>query len=96
MPIRCRQGLCRRFASADGVEIVGLHIHLGSQITDLEPLRTASEAIVALAGELRDVGRASSITSISAAASASRTTDRAVPSAQEYADALLPAVRTPG
>ena len=34
---------------ATGLEIVGLHIHVGSQITDLEPLRRAAEALVDLA-----------------------------------------------
>ena len=61
---------------ATGLEIVGLHIHVGSQITDLDPLRRAAEAIVALARELRDDGDRRSITWISAAASACRTTDQ--------------------
>src|SRR5687767_4598014 len=55
VPIDAVTELCRRFADADGVEIVGLHIHLGSQITDLAPLRRASEAIVALSRGLRDL-----------------------------------------
>ncbi len=44
-------------AARPGLEIVGLHSHVGSQITDLDPLqRAAAEAIVALANELRDDG----------------------------------------
>ena len=70
-----------------------LHIHVGSQITDLEPLRRAAAALVALARELRDDGHRASSTSISAAASASRTTAATVPSAQDYAAALLPVVQ---
>src|ERR671913_397179 len=46
VPIDGVKDLARRFAASDGVEIVGLHIHLGSQMTDLEPIRTASRAIV--------------------------------------------------
>ena len=48
--------ICRRAVRRDGLEIVGLHTHLGSQITDLDPLRRAAEAIVSLARELRDDG----------------------------------------
>ena len=48
--------ICRRAARRDGLEIVGLHIHVGSQITDLDPLRRAAQAIVTLARELRDDG----------------------------------------
>src|SRR5690606_16652628 len=42
VPIDAVKDICCRFAQARGVEIVGLHIHVGSQITDLEPLRKAS------------------------------------------------------
>jgi len=48
--------ICRRAALRDGLEIVGLHTHVGSQITDLDPLRRAAAAVVTLARELRDDG----------------------------------------
>ena len=42
-----RRGRCARArAAAPDVEIVGLHVHVGSQITDLEPLRRAAAALV--------------------------------------------------
>jgi diaminopimelate decarboxylase len=56
VPITAVKDICRQVGTARGVEVVGLHIHVGSQITDLQPLRKASEAIVALARELRDAG----------------------------------------
>ncbi|MCA1558773.1 MAG: alanine racemase [Acidobacteria bacterium] len=48
--------IARRAALRGGLEIVGLHSHVGSQITDLEPLRRAAESLVGLARELRDDG----------------------------------------
>jgi diaminopimelate decarboxylase len=95
VPIEAVKDICRRFAGARGVEIVGLHIHLGSQITDLSPLRKASEAIVALSRELRDLGV--SIDHVDLGGGLGISYDGTpVPSAQEYADALLPAVRDSG
>ena len=39
-----------------GLQFVGVHIHIGSQITTIEPLRRAATALVSLALELRDDG----------------------------------------
>jgi len=92
VPIDAVREICRRFAGADGVEIVGLHIHVGSQITDLEPLRKASEAIVALARELRDGGVPIDHVDLGGGLGVSYD-GSAVPDAEQYAAALLPAVR---
>jgi diaminopimelate decarboxylase len=95
VPITAVKDICRRFASARGVAIVGLHIHVGSQITDLDPLRKASEAIVALAAELRDLGVTIDHVDLGGGLGVSYD-GSPVPSAQEYAGALLPAVRDSG
>ena len=92
VPIDAVREICRRFAGADGVEVVGLHIHVGSQITDLEPLRKASEAIVALARELRDGGVPIDHVDLGGGLGVSYD-GSAVPGAEQYAAALLPAVR---
>jgi diaminopimelate decarboxylase len=92
VPIDAVREICRRFAGADGVEVVGLHIHVGSQITDLEPLRKASEAIVALARELRDGGVPIDHVDLGGGLGVSYD-GSAVPDAEQYAAALLPAVR---
>src|SRR5205814_3202514 len=42
--------------ATNGIEFVGVHIHIGSQITTLDPLRRAANALVTLALELRDDG----------------------------------------
>ncbi|HEV8397144.1 MAG TPA: diaminopimelate decarboxylase [Vicinamibacterales bacterium] len=39
-----------------GLRFVGLHVHIGSQITSAEPLQRAAEALAGLAIELRDDG----------------------------------------
>lgn len=39
-----------------GLRFVGVHVHIGSQITTAEPLRRAARALAALAVELRDDG----------------------------------------
>lgn len=95
IPIEAVREICRRYAGADGVEIVGLHIHVGSQITDLEPLRKASEAIVSLARELRDVGVTIDHVDLGGGLGVSYD-GAAVPTAAEYAATLLPAVRGSG
>src|SRR5204863_5579201 len=48
--------LCAHARGLTGVDVVGLHAHIGSQITDLEPLRRAARALVALAREMADAG----------------------------------------
>ena len=95
VPIDAVKDICARFADAKGVEIVGLHIHLGSQMTDLEPLRRASKALVALVREVRDLGVVIDHVDLGGGLGISYD-GSAVPSAEEYAEALLPALRDTG
>ena len=46
----------RERLDVDGLTFVGVHIHIGSQITTAEPLRRAAAALTSLALELRDDG----------------------------------------
>jgi diaminopimelate decarboxylase len=78
-----------------GIEIVGLHSHVGSQITDLTPLRRAAEALAGLARELRDDGIVIDHLDIGGGLGVSYDGTPA-PSARAYADAVLPAVRASG
>ena len=87
--------LAHRFSKADGIEIVGLHIHVGSQITNLDPLRHAAQAIVSLARELRDDGVAIDHLDLGGGLGVSYD-GSAVPSAEEYAAALIPIVKASG
>jgi diaminopimelate decarboxylase len=87
--------ICRRAARREGLEIVGLHTHVGSQITDLDPLRRAAEAIVVLARELRDDGIAIDHLDLGGGLGVSYDGSPA-PSVEDYAAALLPVVRDSG
>jgi diaminopimelate decarboxylase len=87
--------ICRRAARRPGLEVVGLHTHVGSQITDLDPLRRAAAAVVALARELRDDGVIIDHLDLGGGLGVSYD-GSSVPSAQDYADALLPVVSDSG
>ena len=87
--------LAHRFSKADGIEIVGLHIHVGSQITNLDPLRSAAQAIVTLAQELRGDGIAIDHLDLGGGLGVSYD-GSAVPSAEDYAAALIPIVKPSG
>ena len=84
--------ICRRMRGRTGLEIVGLHSHIGSQITDLTPLRRAAEALTALARELRDDGVVVDHVDLGGGLGISYE-GQPVPSAKDYAAALLPVLR---
>jgi diaminopimelate decarboxylase len=56
VPLDAAAGICRTYATRAGLDLAGLHAHIGSQITSVEPLRRAAEVLVELARELRAVG----------------------------------------
>ena len=56
VPLEQAAELYRRMKSQPGLEPVGIHVHLGSQIVTVEPLQRAAAAVVRLARELRSDG----------------------------------------
>lgn len=87
--------LCRRMRDRAGLEIVGLHTHVGSQIMDLEPLRSAATKIVTLATEL--IADGMSIEHLDLGGGLGISYDGSpAPTPAEYAAAVLPAVRESG
>lgn len=56
VPIDEAPALFREMASRKGLTPVGAHVHIGSQIATLDPLRRAAEAVAGLAHALRDEG----------------------------------------
>lgn len=56
VPIDEAPALLREMAARRGLQPIGAHVHIGSQITTLDPLSKAAEAVVALARHLRDEG----------------------------------------
>ena len=86
---------CPAAPRRDGLEIVGLHTHVGSQITELDPLRRAAAAVVTLARELRDDGIMIDHLDLGGGLGVSYDGSK-VPTVEEYAAALLPAVKDSG
>ncbi len=87
--------MCLRMRDRRGVQIVGLHSHVGSQITHLEPLQHAAEALATLACELRRAGIQIEHLDIGGGLGIPYE-GQTVPSAAEYAAAVLPMVRKTG
>jgi diaminopimelate decarboxylase len=87
--------LCAHARGLAGVEIVGLHAHIGSQITDLDPLSRAARALVSLARELAAAGTRIEHLDLGGGLGVSYDGSR-VPTAREYAAAVLPIVRESG
>jgi diaminopimelate decarboxylase len=56
MPIDVAPTLFREVAARPSLKAVGIHVHIGSQITALDPLERAAQAVVRLARELGDAG----------------------------------------
>jgi diaminopimelate decarboxylase len=56
VPLDQAAAVCRDAAGRAGVALGGLHVHIGSQIVDLEPLRRAIRAVADLAAALRREG----------------------------------------
>jgi diaminopimelate decarboxylase len=56
VPLAGARALLREMAARPGLQVVGVHVHVGSQITTLEPLQSAAERMVQLVSKLRDDG----------------------------------------
>jgi diaminopimelate decarboxylase len=95
IPIGDVAGLCARTRGRPNVEVVGLHAHVGSQITDLEPLTRAAAALVGLARRLAIEGTAIEHLDIGGGLGVSYD-GSAVPDARDYAAAVLPILRESG
>jgi diaminopimelate decarboxylase len=89
------RALCARTRGRPNVEIVGLHAHVGSQITNLEPLTHAAAALVKLAGELALDGTTIEHLDIGGGLGVSYD-GSPVPEAADYAKAVLPVLRESG
>ena len=56
IPIAKSQEVFALAASMEGIEVVGIDVHIGSQLTDLEPFRLAYEKVAELTKTLRQDG----------------------------------------
>lgn len=56
IPIRDARGLYARAGGSEHLKMRGVSVHIGSQITELEPFRVAMERVAELVGQLRADG----------------------------------------
>ena len=56
IPIAKAREVYAEAAAMDGIEVVGIDVHIGSQLVDLEPFRLAYEKVAELTGVLRADG----------------------------------------
>jgi diaminopimelate decarboxylase len=84
-------GILRRARARAGIEVVGVQCHIGSQITDLEPLATAARALAGLSRQLLDEGFPLRTIDIGGGLGVSYDGKEA-PDASGLASAVLPAV----
>ena len=89
------RAICARVRPDAAVAIVGLHAHLGSQITNLEPLARGARALVDLARELAADGTRIEHLDIGGGLGVSYD-GTPVPEAADYARAVLPILRESG
>ena len=95
VPLEEALGIYRERRAIAGLRFVGVHIHIGSQITTAEPLRRAARALVSLAIALRDDGFALEHVDLGGGLGIAYE-GRPMITAREYADAVLPELRRAG
>ena len=89
------RAIARQAGAEGGLEFVGLHVHVGSQMLGLEPLRRAAETVVGLARELRDDHVTVEHLDLGGGLGIAYDGER-VPTAGQYAAALIEVVRPSG
>ena len=95
VPLEHARALYRKMSTQPGLQPVGIHVHLGSQIISTEPLQRAAAAVVRLARELRESGLQLDHIDVGGGLGISYDGSR-VPSAADYAAAILPIVAPSG
>lgn len=56
VPLAAAPEICDRALACAGLQLVGLHVHIGSQVAALAPIRDALAAVVRLAADLMGAG----------------------------------------
>ena len=95
VPIEHAASLYRAMRQQSGLEPVGIHVHLGSQIVTLEPVQRAASTVLRLVQDLRAEGIALEHIDVGGGLGISYD-GSPVPSAADYAAAVLTAVRSSG
>jgi diaminopimelate decarboxylase len=95
VPLQAARTIYRERRGRPGLDPVGVHIHIGSQITTAEPLRRAATALTSLAIELRDDGVALEHVDLGGGLGIAYE-GRPMITPAEYAAAVLPELRRSG
>jgi diaminopimelate decarboxylase len=95
VPIEEARGIYRDRQGLAGLRFVGVHVHIGSQITTAEPLRRAADTLVTLALALRDDGVALDHVDLGGGLGIAYE-GRPMITPAEYAAAVLPDLRRAG
>jgi len=95
VPLEQARTIYRKMVNQPGLQPVGIHVHLGSQIVTLDPLQKATSMVVKLAHELKDVGVQIEYVDLGGGLGISYDGSR-VPDAVQYANAVLPIVKPSG
>jgi diaminopimelate decarboxylase len=95
VPVEQARELCQSLADRRSLRLVAVHVHVGSQITTLEPLRRAARIVTQLSEDLRQRGMPIEYVDLGGGLGISYD-GRPVPSPSEYIDALLDVVRPTG
>jgi diaminopimelate decarboxylase len=95
VPIELGRALYRKMAGMAGLQPIGVHAHIGSQIAGVTPLRQAAEALAAFVADLREDGIALEHIDLGGGLGISYD-GAATATIEEYAAAVLPAVAPTG
>lgn len=96
MSVEAARALVHEMTTRPHLQVVGLHAHIGSQITKREPLAEVAKTIAHLAGDLLARGIRLEHLDLGGGLGIAYRADDRVPSAKEYASALLASVRPTG
>jgi len=95
VPLEIARGLFSTIRSRAALTLVAVHLHVGSQITDVDPLARAAALAADLSGQLREQGVALEYLDLGGGLGIAYDAGQ-VPSIREYASALVDAVRPTG
>ena len=95
VPIESARALFREAAATEGLRPVGVHVHVGSQITSLDPLTSAAARIVSLVEDLLKDGLALDHVDLGGGLGISYD-GSSVPSLTQYAAAIVAGVARTG
>lgn len=96
MSIDAARALAREIGKYPSLHIVGLHVHIGSQITKTSPLARAVTAMAGLAKELIADGAKLEHLDVGGGLGIPYKQGETVVSPQEYVDAILPPIKETG